>query len=152
MSLVNFLRFVVREEFVYVWRCRWLLGQLRLPGPRDQNGIRNWNVKWSVISCQGGVWGPDAIVMRVMGYHILGAQIIDLLSSFSYYWSFYYLVRTLSPQWLSPVFSARHASPQKLLSFSSLHSTSHTNHHRSISPSTYPWIPELTSRLLTFTF
>lgn len=115
MSLVNFLRFVVREEFVYVWRCRWLLGRLRLPGPRDQNGIRKWNVKWSVISCQGGVWGPDAIVMRVMGYHILGAQIIDLLSSSSYYWSFYYLVRTLSPRWLSRVSSARHASPQSCL-------------------------------------
>lgn len=42
--------------------------------------------------------------------------------------------------------------PPKLLSFSPLHSTSHTNHHRSISPSTYPWIPELTSRLLTFTW
>lgn len=53
------------------------------------------------------------------GLSHLGTQITDLLSfppSLRYYWSFHYLVHTLSPQWLSSFSSARCIATKQLSS------------------------------------
>lgn len=54
--------------------------------------------------------GPRCYLYVGNGLSHLGAQITDLLSFSSsprYYWSFHYLVHTLSPQWLSSFSSTR---------------------------------------------
>lgn len=113
VSLVNFLRFAVREEFVYVRLCRWLLRLLDAASAKGiRAALRNWNVKRAVILRQGGSVGTRCYRYAANGLSHLGAQIIDLLSPFSYYWSLYYLVRKLSPRRLGSISSAQHPTPK----------------------------------------
>lgn len=113
VSLVNFLRFAVREEFVYVRLCGWLLRLLDTAWAKGiRAALKNWNVKRSVISCQGGSVGTRFYRYAANGLSHLGAQIMDLLFPFSYYWSLYYLVRKLSPRRLGSISSAKHPAPK----------------------------------------
>lgn len=126
VSLVNFLRSAVREEFVYVRLCGWLLRLLDAAWAKGiRAALRNWNVKRSVISCQGGSVGTRCYRYAANGLSHLGVQIIDLLSPFSYYWSLYYLVRKLSPHRLGSVSSAQARDPQSCLALATSFNLSH---------------------------
>lgn len=82
--------------------------------------VRKWNVKWSVISCHGRNVGTRCYLYVGNGLSQVRAQITDLLffsSSLTYYyWSFHYLVYTLSPQWHSSFSSARCMATKQLIS------------------------------------
>lgn len=107
------------EKIQSLFTCDWADSSHWL-GRGIRKSIRKWNVKWSVISCQGGMWGSRCYLYVGNGLSQLRARITDLLffsSSLSYYYgSFHYLVHTLSPQWHSSFSSARCIATKQLIS------------------------------------
>lgn len=76
VSLVNFLRFCGSRGVCLCAAVRMIAAPAPCClGQRDQSGVEKLKCKTVCSRAREGVWGPDAIVMRLMGYHILGHRL-----------------------------------------------------------------------------